>query len=48
MTNSTCMYCEGNCPNEPKDSEYLCDGYAGDIDHLYKECHETEEEFKDD
>ena len=30
-----CYYCEGNCPNEPKNSEFLCDGYAGDIDNLY-------------
>tara|TARA_B100000131_G_scaffold102264_1_gene99268 strand:+ start:175 stop:366 length:192 start_codon:yes stop_codon:yes gene_type:complete len=29
-----CPYCEGNCPNEPEDSEWLCDGYAGDIDNL--------------
>jgi len=32
-----CYYCGGNCPNEPKDSEFLCDSYAGDIDNLYKE-----------
>jgi len=31
----TCSYCGGNCPNEPEDSEYLCDGFAGDIDGLY-------------
>ena len=30
-----CHYCGGNCPNEPDDSEYLCDGFAGDIDGLY-------------
>jgi hypothetical protein len=29
-----CPYCGGNCPNEPEDSENLCDGYAGDIDGL--------------
>ena len=29
-----CKYCGGNCPNEPE-SEHLCDGFAGDIDHLY-------------
>ena len=23
-----CRYCGGNCPNEPDDSEYLCDGFA--------------------
>ena len=32
-----CHYCGGNCPNEPDDSEYLCDGFAGDIDGLYAE-----------
>ena len=32
-----CHYCCGNCPNEPDDSEYLCDGFAGDIDGLYAE-----------
>ena len=32
-----CHYCGGNCPNEPEDSEYLCDGFAGDIDGLYAE-----------
>ena len=31
-----CYYCGGNCPNESKDSEFLCDSYAGDIDDLYK------------
>ena len=31
-----CYYCGGNCSNEPKDSEFLCDSYAGDIDDLYK------------
>lgn len=30
-----CAYCGGDCPNEPDDSEYLCDGFAGDIDELY-------------
>lgn len=24
----TCSYCGGNCPNEPEDSEHLCDEYA--------------------
>ena len=28
-----CKYCNGNCPN---DSDYMCDGYAGDIDNLYE------------
>lgn len=31
-----CSYCGGGCPNEPDDSEYLCDGFAGDIDGLYE------------
>lgn len=31
---SDCMYCGGDCPNQ---EEYMCDGYAGDIDGLYKE-----------
>jgi CO dehydrogenase/acetyl-CoA synthase alpha subunit len=31
----SCHYCQGNCPNEPDDSENLCDGFAGDIDGLY-------------
>ena len=35
MEDETCRYCGGNCPNEPDDSEYLCDGFAGDIDGLY-------------
>jgi len=30
----TCPYCSGNCPNEPDDSDHLCDGFAGDIDGL--------------
>ena len=34
---SNCRYCGGNCENEPEDSKYLCDGFAGDIDGLYKE-----------
>ena len=32
-----CRYCGGDCPGEPDDSEYLCDGFAGDIDGLYEE-----------
>tara|TARA_R100001530_G_C4210141_1_gene127173 strand:+ start:95 stop:322 length:228 start_codon:yes stop_codon:yes gene_type:complete len=32
-----CHYCGGTCPNEPDNSEYLCDGFAGDIDGLYAE-----------
>ena len=34
-TKDECRYCGGNCPNEPDNSEYLCDGFAGDIDNLY-------------
>jgi len=30
-----CGYCNGDCPNQPDDSEFLCDGFAGDIDGLY-------------
>ena len=32
-----CYYCGGNCPNELEDSEFLCDGFAGDIDELYSQ-----------
>lgn len=31
-----CKYCGGTCPEEPDDSKHLCDGFAGDIDNLYK------------
>lgn len=31
-----CRYCGGNCPNEPACSNNVCDGFAGDIDDLYK------------
>lgn len=37
----TCPYCGGNCPNEPEDSVFLCDGYAGDVDGL---CNNEPEE----
>ena len=30
-----CHYCGGNCPNESIDSENLCDGFQGDLDHIY-------------
>lgn len=33
----SCAYCGGNCPNEPDDSEFLCDGFSGDIEDLYKD-----------
>ena len=36
-TENICLSCGGNCPNESENSEYLCDGFAGDIDHLYDE-----------
>lgn len=43
----SCAYCGYNCPNEPDDSENLCDGFAGDIDGLYEsqicDCKEAEE-----
>jgi hypothetical protein len=32
-----CPYCGGDCPNQPEDSEHLCDGFAGDIDELEEE-----------
>jgi hypothetical protein len=32
-----CMYCGGNCPNEPENSPNLCDGFAGDIDDIYEQ-----------
>ena len=35
MGDKHCRYCDGICPNEPDDSEFLCDGFAGDIDGLY-------------
>ena len=38
---SNCRYCGGNCENEPEDSKYLCDGFAGDIDGLYKEVEDA-------
>jgi len=31
-----CYYCGGDCPIQPEDSGHLCDGFAGDIDGLYK------------
>jgi len=39
---SECKYCGGDCPEqvgkngEPR-YEYICDGFSGDIDGLYKE-----------
>ena len=37
-----CKYCGGNCPeqvdkNGEARAEFICDGYAGDIDGLYRE-----------
>ncbi len=37
----TCPYCGGNCPNEQDDSNYLCDGFAGDIDKLAEQEQES-------
>jgi hypothetical protein len=34
MTMSECRYCGGECETS---DEYMCDGYAGDIDNLYGE-----------
>ena len=36
MKEENCYYCGGDCPNQPEDSKHLCDGFAGDIDELYK------------
>jgi len=37
-----CKYCGGDCPeqvgkNGEARAEFICDGYAGDIDELYRE-----------
>ena len=32
-----CHYCGGDCPNQPDESDWLCDGFAGDIDNIYME-----------
>ena len=37
-----CKYCGGDCPeqvgkNGEARAEFMCDGYAGDIDELYRE-----------
>lgn len=32
LTMSECRYCGGECETS---DEYMCDGYAGDIDNLY-------------
>ena len=37
LDGSQCRYCGENCPVQPDNSEYLCDGFAGDIDGLYAE-----------
>tara|TARA_R100000152_G_C6746447_1_gene170020 strand:- start:708 stop:875 length:168 start_codon:yes stop_codon:yes gene_type:complete len=42
VTQEKCMYCGENCPNEPENSEYLCDGYEDDIDYLYNEPSDQE------
>jgi len=39
---SDCKYCGGDCPeqvgkNGEARAEFICDGYAGDIDGLYRE-----------
>ena len=39
-----CYYCGGDCANQPEDSEFLCDGYAGDIDDLYNNEQASEQE----
>lgn len=42
----TCSYCGGNCPNEPDDSENLCDGFAGAIDDLDSEPEPQEDDYQ--
>ena len=33
-----CKYCNGNCPESDRNNtNFMCDGYLGDIDNLYKE-----------
>ena len=39
---SDCKYCGGDCPEQVEKNgearaEFICDGYAGDIDGLYRE-----------
>lgn len=29
---NSCHHCGGNCPSEPKDSKFLCDGFLGGED----------------
>ena len=37
MELEVCYYCGGDCPNQPENSEWLCDGFSGDNDNFYKE-----------
>ena len=33
-----CKYCNGDCPESDKNNtDFMCDGYLGDIDNLYRE-----------
>lgn len=32
-----CYYCGGNCPEQPDTSEFMCAGFSGDIDRLYRD-----------
>jgi hypothetical protein len=34
-----CCYCGGNCPNEPFDSEDLCDDFTNDTDERSAQSH---------
>ena len=35
-----CKYCNGDCPESDKNNtDFMCDGYLGDIDNLYKGVH---------
>jgi len=32
-----CYYCGGDCPEQPDTSEFMCAGFSGDIDRLYRD-----------
>lgn len=33
-----CAYCGGMCPQQEGDSEFICDGFSGDIEGFYTPC----------
>ena len=50
MKMSECKYCGGDCPEQvDKNGEaragFICDGYAGDIERLYKEIKRQTDEL---